>query len=62
MRDPAENPYLWKLVQGLVYPHRWPSDHPPFAREECSPKRKRASWLYYTLLDNPLLRIEMRVF
>lgn len=62
MRDPAENPYLWELVQRIVYPRRWPSDHPPFARETCGPKRKPASWLYYMLLDNPPLRLDMGIF
>lgn len=47
---------LWHAAQRLVYPQRSPSNNPPFPREQCSVKRKVASWLYYTLLDDPSLR------
>lgn len=50
---------LWHAAQRLVYPNRWPSDHHPFPREQASVKRKRASWLYYTLLDDPVLRAKV---
>jgi hypothetical protein len=61
MRDPAVDPGLWQRVQELVYPRRTPSKYPPFARSEASVTRKRASWLYYTLLDDRSLRDQMRI-
>lgn len=57
MRQPAADSHLWDQVQRITYPSRFPSLHPPFEREGCGPKRKPASWLYYTLLDSPALRI-----
>lgn len=62
MRPAATDSGLWHQVQRIVYPRRFPSNHPPFERSECSPKRKPASWLYYTLLDNPEVRLNMRIF
>lgn len=53
------DPALWAAVQRVTYPKRSPSDCPPFARSECSVKRKPASWLYYTLLDSPSLRAKV---
>ena len=50
---------LWHAVQRLVYPGRWPSNHPPFPHPQVSVKRKVASWLYYTLLDSPELRAKV---
>ncbi len=58
-REPASDLELWRQTQRIVYPRRWPSDHPPFSRAEVSVKRKRASWLYYTLLDNFDLRAKV---
>lgn len=58
-RPPASNPELWTACQRIAYPGRIPSKGSPFARETCSPKRRPASWLYYTLLDNPGLRIDV---
>jgi hypothetical protein len=58
MRTPAD-PALWSQVQRIVYPHRMPSEHPPFARRACCVHRRIASWLYYKLLDNSALRAKV---
>jgi hypothetical protein len=59
IRATPSDPGLWRQVQRIVYPRRSPSDHPPFARSDASPKRKVASWLYYTLLDDSGLRAKV---
>jgi hypothetical protein len=55
-RSPAENQELWRECQRIAWPRKSPSEYPPFAREICAPWRRPASWLYYTLLDDPELR------
>lgn len=50
---------LWRQVQRLVYPKRFPSSHPPFPRSITSPAHKRASWLYYQLAEDAQLRAKV---
>lgn len=61
MRAPAANPRLWEQVQRITYPRDDPSKHPPFGRDQVgpTPRRKPASWLYWTLLDSPGLRTQV---
>lgn len=47
---------LWARVQQIVYPHRCPSPHEPFAADQCSPRTKPASWLYHQLVNDADLR------
>lgn len=47
---------LWLACQQIVYGWSIATTNPPFAAELCSPKRKRASWLYQTLMADPVLR------
>lgn len=55
----ATDRLLWQEVQRIAYPKRSPSDHPPFPRDQCSPGRKPASWLYWELLDDAGLRAKV---
>jgi hypothetical protein len=60
MRAPPADMDLWHTVQRIVYPRAaLPSNHPPFPSETASPKRRPASWLYFTLLDDAQLRAKV---
>lgn len=41
---------LWRKVQNIVYPNRW------LPKETCGPKKRSASWLYYTLAESAKLQ------
>lgn len=55
-RPQPKAPALWWMCQKIVYPKRVPSKHPPFNKEECSAKKKKASFLYHLLLEDSALR------